>query len=220
EQEKCDAQEREREVARTDGIVERDAAGRPLKEVLDDQTRFADRSGTEEDPREGDEMKRDDGVEEANAPLRSMKAEPAQDARSKRSQHDRSDEVDAVEGPPDEERPVRSMPEPADEEDDHEIEVPVPDRHAVSAERDVEIVPKPAGQGDVPPLPEVRDGIREVRPLEVGHEVDSHDFRGADRDMGVSGEVAVDLKREEVDPKEHGQPMVPCRVVEDLVRIQ
>ena len=49
----------------------------------------------------------------------------------------------------------------------------------------------------MPAFPEFGYGSGEIRALEVVHEVESHHLGGTDCDIGVSGEVAVDLEGEE-----------------------
>jgi len=49
----------------------------------------------------------------------------------------------------------------------------------------------------VPAFPEFGDGSGEIRAFEVVHELESHHLCRTDGDIGISGEVAVDLEGEE-----------------------
>jgi len=53
-------------------------------------------------------------------------------------------EPDAVDAAPHDERPRRSVPQPAEQHRQHEVDVGAPDAPAVAAQRDVEVVPQPA----------------------------------------------------------------------------
>src|SRR5690606_18406869 len=117
------------------------------------------------------------------------------------------------------ERPRRPVPQPRDEEDDEEVEVPPRHRHPVAPERDVEVVAEPRREADVPPPPELPDGLREVRAPEVLHEVVPHHLRRADGDVGVPREVAVDLEREEVRRDEDGPAVVDLWAPVDLADV-
>ncbi len=66
---------------------------------------------------------------------------------------------------------------------------------AVAAQRHVQVVPEPPRQADVPAAPEVGHAGGEVRMVEVLHEPEAHDPRHPAGDVGVAGEVAVDLER-------------------------
>ncbi len=68
---------------------------------------------------------------------------------------------------------------------------------AIAAKRDVEIVTEPRGQGDMPPFPEVWYRGREVWEIEVVTKVDTEEFRGPSGDIGIAGEVGIDLDGEE-----------------------
>ena len=110
-------------------------------------------------------------------------------------------EVEGVERSPDEESPVGSMPEAAHKEDDEGVADARQEGAAAPSQRDVEVIAEPGGEGDVPPSPELCDVAREVGVGEVAHQVDAEEAGGTDGDVGVAGEVAVDLKGEEERPQ-------------------
>ena len=47
----------------------------------------------------------------------------------------------------------------------------------------------------MPTGPELRRIGREVGQVEIEHEIEAHDLRYAARDVGIPGEIAIDLKR-------------------------
>ena len=89
---------------------------------------------------------------------------------------------------------------PAEQERDHEVHVGAAAALAVAAQRDVEVVAQPAGQRDVPAPPEVLDGARRVRRVEVLGQLEAEEQGDADGDVAVGAEVAVDLHRVGEDP--------------------
>src|SRR5262245_5712199 len=66
----------------------------------------------------------------------------------------------------------------------------------ISAQTDVEIIAQPRGKADVPPPPERAQVRRSVRNVEIEHDVEPQQFRATARDVRITGEVAVNLKRE------------------------
>lgn len=66
---------------------------------------------------------------------------------------------------------------------------------AVASKRDVKIVLKPFGKGDVPTFPELAGISCLVRGVEVLRQVEAHQHRDTGGDVSVAGEVGIDLKR-------------------------
>jgi acetamidase/formamidase len=88
---------------------------------------------------------------------------------------------------------------------------------AVAPERDVQVVTQPRRQRDVPRLPEGRDAVGQVRLAEVERQVEPQQLGAAPGDVGVAGEVAVDLDRERVDADHQADAAERLGVVERLV---
>ena len=107
-----------------------------------------------------------------------------------------ADQQGVVESPEDE-GPRGAVPESADEEDGEGVAQLEGARTAVAAERDIDVVAQPRHQGDVPAAPEVGDAGGEIGCAEVLHEFDAEEAGAAHGDVGVAGEVAVDLDGEE-----------------------
>lgn len=70
--------------------------------------------------------------------------------------------------------PVGSVPQPTDKEDQQNIERPANFRDPIPSQRQVEIVSKPGGEGDVPTAPEIGKPCCQIGTTEVGHQLKSH----------------------------------------------
>src|SRR5580698_7590245 len=116
------------------------------------------------------------------------------------------DEKDSVQRAPDHESPVSSVPQPAYGKGYEQVEVEPRRAHAIAAERNVDIVAEPGGERDVPALPELAIALREVRMIEVGHELKAHNPGASDGDVGVAGEIGVDLHGKQQCCKEQRKP--------------
>ena len=113
----------------------------------------------------------------------------------------------AVEQAPDDEVPAGAVPEAAEEEHRDEVAVGLPRRHAVAAERHVEVVAEPRRQRHVPAAPELLDGVGDVRPAEVLRKAEAEHAPEADRHVGVAGEIEIDLQRvaDDAEPRVAGR---------------
>ena len=120
---------------------------------------------------------------------------------------------------PGDEGPIGPVPEPGDEEDDEDVADGLGLGDARSTEGDVEVVSEPGGEGDVPTPPELGDVAGEVGELEVGHQLEAEELGGADGDVGVPGEVPVDLEGEEDGPEDEGRAGERLGVVETHVDV-
>ena len=119
-------------------------------------------------------------AEEAAAP------DPPHPARSTMSSS-------AVERAPEDEGPARPCHSPQSR-NTTEVQVGPPRARAVPAQRQVQVVPEPAGERDVPAPPELGDRPRDVRVVEVLQEVEAEHPCQADGHVRVAGEVEVDLQ--------------------------
>ena len=84
------------------------------------------------------------------------------------------------------------MPEPAHKE--HDQDVPV--FFLISSKWKVQIFRKPLRQRDVPSLPEIPAACCKVRSVKVLRQPDTKQPCRTDCDMGIPGEIAIDLKCE------------------------
>ena len=119
--------------------------------------------------------------------------------------------------PPEQEGEVGPVPEAAQHHRDDEVAALLGLTAPVAAERDVEVVAEPARQRHVPAPPELLDGGRGVGAVEVVGEPDPQEHRDADGDVGVPGEVGVDLHR--VRPRADEQLPVPVLAGRDEHRV-
>ena len=70
---------------------------------------------------------------------------------------------------------------------------------SASAQRNINIVPEPCRQRDVPSAPKLLDRGREIRTFEVCHQVDAKQLRRTDGNIRIAGEIAIYLHRKEQD---------------------
>ena len=88
---------------------------------------------------------------------------------------------------------------------------------AVASKRDVKIVLKPFGKGNMPPLPELSGVAGLVRRIEVLRQIETHQHRDTGGDVSVPGEVGIDLKRVAEQGRKVLESCVKKRVLEDPV---
>ena len=102
------------------------------------------------------------------------------------------------------------MPETAHDEHDSQVAKNHHMRYPTAAQRVVHIIAEPCGEGDVPALPKLLDGMSKVRLAKIHHEVVAHDLGDSSGDVGIAGEITIDLHRE----IEGGKQQYGARVVE------
>ena len=89
------------------------------------------------------------------------------------------------------------MPEAAQQKDDKDIQDAPCRPFPVAAQRDIDIVREPGGEGDVPALPELLERGRKVGPTEIHHQLHSEEFRAAAGNFGIGIEIGVELEGKE-----------------------
>ena len=99
-------------------------------------------------------------------------------------------EIDA----PEHEIPASAMPEASKQPYDRDVAQLLGKTAAAAAERDVDIITEPAAHRDMPALPEICDAVRDKRIVEVFREVEAQHAAEADRHIGITGKVEVDLE--------------------------
>ena len=100
---------------------------------------------------------------------------------------------------PEDERPVRAVPEAAERHRREDVPIVCAPSAAAPAEREVEIVAQPGREADVPAAPVIARAHREERCAEVDDEVEAEPLGDAARDRRVAREVAVDLQGERIE---------------------
>ena len=88
---------------------------------------------------------------------------------------------------------------------------------AVASKRDVKIVLKPFGKGNMPPLPELSGVAGLVRRIEVLRQIETHQHSDTGGDVSVPGEVGIDLKRVAEESRKVLETGVKQRVLENPV---
>ncbi len=73
-----------------------------------------------------------------------------------------------------------AVPEAAHKKGDKEIQAALPFRHPVAAKGNIDIIPEPGGQRNMPAAPKFFDGKGEVRAFKVYRKVDTEQFCAAD----------------------------------------
>ena len=90
--------------------------------------------------------------------------------------------------------PVRAVPDAGEQLHHEQVEDLALQALAVAAERDIHILPEPAGKGHVPAPPELGDGCGDIRVVEVCGEVEAQHLAHANAHHGVAGKVKVELQ--------------------------
>ena len=97
---------------------------------------------------------------------------------------------------PSNERPIRAVPETAQEENDESVPYNFRFRDAAAAQRDINIIPKPSRQGNVPTAPKLRNVAAEIRHVEVPHQLYAEQLGCAYGNVGIAREITVNLEGE------------------------
>ncbi len=99
-----------------------------------------------------------------------------------------------MEGAPHQECPASPVPEAADQEDDQNVAVRPGRSPAAAAQGKIQALPQEGGQGDVPPLPELRHRGAAVGGVEVHRQADAEEPGHTGGDVAVAGEIKVQLE--------------------------
>ena len=99
--------------------------------------------------------------------------------------------------------PVRAVPDAGEQLHHEQVEDLALQALAVAAERDIHILPEPAGKGHVPAPPELGDGCGDIRVVEVCGEVEAQHLAHANAHHGVAGKVKVELQAVGDDAQPH-----------------
>lgn len=156
-----------------------------LPEVGQDVRRVGQRVGAEKYPTHAHEEEGDPDLQRVALDTADREAHPAHDMITRLSGRRTEDEVDAVQEAPDDKRPVGAMPESADSEGHHEVQVPARLGNPVSAHGIIDIIPELGGQRDMPAAPEFRDRFGVIRIVEILHQPEPEDPSRADGDVGI-----------------------------------
>ena len=128
-----------------------------------------------------------------------------------------SAECRSMKGAPHYEVPRGSMPQAAENHGHKLIKIHAPTAATVAPHRNIEVVAKPGGEGDVPTAPKVGDTVGLVGGAEVGGNLEAHPEGDTNGDVAVAREVAIELQGIAIDTHEIFKSGVKRGVVEDAV---
>ena len=103
--------------------------------------------------------------------------------------------------------PCRSVPDSRRKPDNKNIEKPTAFSDPVSAERNVQVIPEPASERNMPSSPEFRDTSRNIRIIKVFRKPEAENAPESDCHIAVTGKVKIDLKRtgDRIKPEEQNR---------------
>ena len=110
-----------------------------------------------------------------------------------------------------------TVPQTAQKHRQQQVEIGAPLALAVAAKRNVEVIPEPRRERNMPPAPEFGDGGRAVGGIEVFGETEAHHKGQTDGHIRVAREVAIDLQCIAVDAHQTLEARVEQRLIEDAV---
>ena len=102
--------------------------------------------------------------------------------------------------------PVSPVPETTQEENDKRVADNLRFRASAATQGDIDIIPEPGRQRNMPTTPEFSDIPAEIRDVEVPHQLDAEQFGRAYGNVGIAGEVPVNLEGEENRGKQQRAP--------------
>ena len=163
------------------------------KHVLEDKEGVGEGAAFEKDPGDGAQKEGDPDLEQDSEPAVLRQTQPAAHPGAQIGGKTADHLIKPVEEPPGYKGQGGAVPQAADGKDDEEICIRSHPPSAAPAQRDIEVVPEPGGEGDVPAPPELPDGAGEVGRAEVFHQPETQHLGAAQGHIRVSGEVAVNL---------------------------
>ena len=98
---------------------------------------------------------------------------------------------------PGNESPVGAVPETAHKEDDERVPDDFRLAYATASQGDIDIIPEPSSERNMPPAPKLCYVAAEIRHVEVAHQLDTKQLGRAYGNVGIARKVAVDLEGEE-----------------------
>lgn len=115
--------------------------------------------------------------------------------------------------------PVGSVPEAADQEDDEGVAQHLRKGAFAAAKGKIDVVTKPGGERNVPAAPEFGNVTGEIGVGKVLHQVEAKQPGGAQRNVGISGKVAINLKRKENGANQKGASGIAAVVLVNEVYV-
>lgn len=118
---------------------------------------------------------------------------------------------------PDHVRPIRAVPQSAEEEHNKSIEDLARRALSVAAEGNIDVVGEPARERDMPAVEEIGIPCREIRSVEVARQPHAHHARAACGDKRVSREIAEHLQHEQKSGGVDGKGVGVLQVAEHVI---
>src|SRR5699024_5824159 len=95
---------------------------------------------------------------------------------------------------PEEEGPPGPVPDAGEHPDDHQVPGQLDLGAAAAAQGNIDVVPEPGAEGDMPAPPELGDAPGDIGVVEIDHKVKAQHGAQAPGHIGVAAEVDVDLQ--------------------------
>ena len=124
---------------------------------------------------------------------------------------------DTVNTAPEKEGQTAAVPEAADQKGEKKIQAVPKTSRPAAAKRNIHIIPKPGGQGDVPAAPELPDRKGKVGISEIGCKLHAKEPRTADGDIRIAGKITVNLDGEHHRGNDKDEPNIAVGIVVYLV---
>ena len=121
----------------------------------------------------------------------------------------------AVQSAPYDEIPRSTVPESAQQHGQNQVDVGTDLAFPVAAQRNVEVIAQPGGQGDVPAMPKIGHAVRLIGGIEVDGETEAQQQGDTDGHVAVTREVAVYLQGIAVYAKEVLHSGIQAGIVEN-----
>ena len=116
--------------------------------------------------------------------------------------------------PPQNKVPACPVPQTGQHPDNENVPQPFCLRYAVSAERNIDVVPEPGAEADMPAPPEFGDGAGDIRVVEILLKPETENSAESDCHIAVAGKVKIELQG-----KAHGvEPEIEDRQVPALLK--
>ena len=78
------------------------------------------------------------------------------------------------------------MPQPTDKHREQQVEPDAGRASTIASQRNVQVVPQPGRERDVPPSPKLSNVLGEMGPTKILGKVEAHRERGTNRDVAVA----------------------------------
>ena len=102
-----------------------------------------------------------------------------------------------VQPAPDKVGPPCTVPQAADQKGEQQVAVFLRSGAAAAAQRDINIIPQPAGEADMPPRPDILDRIRKEGLAEVFGQRQTQHLTDAENNVRIAGEIRIELHRKQ-----------------------